>query len=347
MSSSPVTSVKEWYKMTESKKMRYAFDKGWQALFHDLNIPSQDVLRHAQLPLDLFSRKPITITGDEYFRLWNGLAFVTRDDPTFPLQMVQAISTETLSPALFAAFSSDDLNTALHRISKYKPLVGPLRMTVDQSESQTQIIFTGASQDDIVPENLIVVELAFWVHVARMATREPITPKSVHMVFDPPERDALEAFFGASITRSEFNGLTFEAADGAKPFLTTNYAMWAILQPELNKRLQDITQEASFKERVRACLVEMLASGHYSMADVASKLAMSSRTLHRRLKEEDTTFQRILDELREELARHYLCVSDYSSTEIAFLLGYEETNSFYRAFRTWTGNTPEEIRSSA
>jgi AraC-like DNA-binding protein len=166
------------------------------------------------------------------------------------------------------------------------------------------------------------------------------------MVFEPPEREVHEAFFASSILLSEFNGLIFDAVDAAKPFLTTNHAMWSILQPELNKRLQDITQESSFKERVRACLVEMLASGHYSMADVASKLAMSSRTLHRRLKEEDTTFQRVLDQLREELARHYLSVSDYSSTEIAFLLGYEETNSFYRAFRTWTGNTPEEIRSS-
>lgn len=220
-------------------------------------------------------------------------------------------------------------------------------MTVDQSEGQTQIAFIGALQDDHVPENLIVVELAFWVHVARMATREHIVPKSVHMVFEPPEREAHEAFLGASIIRSEFNGLTFEATDAAKPFLTTNHAMWSLLQPELNKRLQDIIRESSFKERVRACLVEMLASGQYTMADVASKLAMSSRTLHRRLKDEDTTFQRVLDELREELARHYLSVSDYSSTEIAFLLGYEETNSFYRAFRAWTGNTPEEIRSSA
>ncbi|MCB9451612.1 MAG: AraC family transcriptional regulator ligand-binding domain-containing protein [Anaerolineaceae bacterium] len=332
--------------MTENNRMRYEFDKGWLALFKDLNIASQDVLRHAQLPLDLFSRKPITITGDEYFRLWRGLAFATRDHPTFPLQMVQAISTETLSPALFAAFCSDDLNTALHRISKYKPLVGPLRMTVAQRENQTQIVFTGASSDDIVPENLVVVELAFWVHVARMATRERIIPKSVHMIFEPPARAAHEAFFNSSILLSSFNGLTFEAADAAKPFITTNHALWSILQPELNKRLQDITQESSFKERVRACLLERLASGHYSMGDAASKLAMSRRTLHRRLKEEDTTFQKVLDELREELARHYLSVSDYSSTEIAFLLGYEETNSFYRAFRAWTGETPEAVRAA-
>lgn len=333
--------------MTDLSKTKYSFDKGWKALFHDLKVEAQDILRHAQLPLDLFSRKSVTVTGEEYFRFWRGLAHVMRDDPTFYLRMVQAISTETLSPVLFAAFSSEDLNTALHRISKYKPLVGPLHMTVDQSGDQTQIAFAGASRDVTVPKNLIIVELAFWVHIARTATREQIIPRSVHMEFESPAIEAHEAFFGSPIILSDFNGITFDAIDATKPFLTTNHAMWNILQPELNKKLQDITHESSFKERVRACLVEMLASGHYLMADVASKLAISSRTLHRRLQAEGTTFQKILDELREELARHYLSVSDYSSAEIAFLLGYEETNSFYRAFRAWTGQTPEVIRGSA
>jgi AraC-like DNA-binding protein len=81
------------------------------------------------------------------------------------------------------------------------------------------------------------------------------------------------------------------------------------------------------------------------MADVAQKLAVSTRTLHRRLKKDGTTFQKVLDDLREELARHYLASSDYSSAEIAFLLGYEEPNSFYRAFRVWTGQTPEAVRN--
>ena len=330
--------------MEDDGKTRYEFDKGWLALFNDLHIPSQVVLRHAQLPLDLFTRKSIMITGDEYFRLWRGLAFATRDDPTLPLRMAQSIPTENLPPALFAAFSSDDLNTALHRISKYKPLVGPLRMIVDQGPTQTHVVFTSVTQQDVVPENLIMVELAFWVHVARVATREQIIPTSVQMGFEPPEQEAHQAFFGVPVILSEVNSVTFAATDAAKPFLTANHAMWSMLQPELNQRLQDLIQESTFKERVRACLIEMLASGRYSMSDVATKLAMSRRTLHRRLKEEDTTFQRVLDEVREDLARHYLSTSEYSSTEIAFLLGYEETNSFYRAFRAWTGQTPEAMR---
>jgi AraC-like DNA-binding protein len=110
--------------------------------------------------------------------------------------------------------------------------------------------------------------------------------------------------------------------------------------------MKDLTQNASVRDRVRACLLEMLASGHYSMANIASKLAVSNRTLQRRLREEGTTFQKVLDELREELARHYLSTTDYTSVEISFLLGYEEPNSFFRAFRAWTGQTPEIVRAN-
>ena len=69
-------------------------------------------------------------------------------------------------------------------------------------------------------------------------------------------------------------------------------------------------------------------------------------SLQRRPRQEGTTFQKVLDELREELARHYLSTSHYSSEEIAFLLGYEEPNSFFRAFRAWTGQTPEVVRAN-
>ncbi|MEO1289217.1 MAG: helix-turn-helix transcriptional regulator, partial [Chloroflexota bacterium] len=94
-----------------------------------------------------------------------------------------------------------------------------------------------------------------------------------------------------------------------------------------------------------ACLMEILASGQYTMSDVADRLAVSPRTLQRRLQAEDTSFQKELDKLREELARNYLEKSSYSSGQIAFLLGYEDPNSFYRAFRSWTGQTPEVVRA--
>lgn len=330
--------------MTDYQRHRDSFD-GWVNLFDELDpVLKQDLVRHAQLPRDLFSRKSVMITAEEFFRLWDSLAILKSDDPTWPLRMGQAVSVETLSPPMFATVSSDDLNMALRRVSLYKPLVGPVRLTVKKNDDSTYAIFTGVLPDKSLPNNLAVVELSFWVHIARLTTREHIIPKAVYLTQLPPDLAAHERYFGVPITLSDIDALVFSAEDAKKPFLTTNHAIWSILEPELNKRLQDLTHESAFKARVRACLVEMLASGNHSMASVASKLAMSSRTLHRRLKDENTSFQSILDEVREELARHYLAASDYSTDEIAFLLGYEEANSFYRAFRTWTGQTPDTLR---
>ena len=172
-----------------------------------------------------------------------------------------------------------------------------------------------------------------------------MSPTGVYTTVNIPELDEYERYFGVRVDKATFDGVSFSAHDASKPFLTANETMWHIFEPQLNKRMKDLETDSSFRERVRACLMEILASGQYSMSDVASRLAMSPRTLQRRLKAEGTSFQKELDTLREELARNYLSKSDYSSGQIAFLLGYEDPNSFFRAFRSWTGQTPEVART--
>ncbi|HMB25691.1 MAG: helix-turn-helix domain-containing protein [Chloroflexota bacterium] len=324
---------------------KYNLGKYWQAILKDLNISVQDVLRSAQLPVDLLLRKTPDVTADEYFRFWNGLAHISQNEPAFALRLVHTINAKTTDPAVIAFLSSGNLNMALKRTAHYKPIVAPVRLTVEQSDRQTILTFGELPQNGSLPALFVAFELMFWVQLARIATREQINPETVHSSLDLPEADAYEAFLGTRIRRDEINRVTFSAVDAQKPFLTANHALWAILEPAFDKRMEDLTQGAAFRERVRACLLEMLASGDYSMTDVASRLAISNRTLQRRLMEEGTTFQEVLDKLREELARHYLSTTDYTSAEISFLLGYEEPNSFFRAFRAWTGQTPEIVRT--
>jgi len=325
---------------------KYVLDKGWQVLMKDLNIPVQDVLRYAQLPLDLFQQKNITLTSEEYFRLWHGLAYAFRDNPTFPIDMMQAMTVEVFSPPLFACLCSPNLNIALERLAHYKPLIGPLKLDITKTDQLTTVEFSGLPEEADLPTNFIAIELGFKIQIARLATREHIIPAHIYTTIEFEYKEAYEEFFGVSITKADFNGLAFHAYDAQRPFLTANEQMWDMFEPSLNKRMKDLEQGASFTERVRACLMEIMASGQYSMADVASRLAVSPRTLQRRLRSEDTTFQRELDQLREELARNYLMKSEYSSGQIAFLLGYEDPNSFFRAFRNWTGQTPESMRAS-
>ena len=332
--------------MTELYSQKYNLEKGWPALLENLGISAQDVLRHAQLPLDLLLRKTPTVTADEYYRFWNGLAHVSQNEPALALRLAKTISANAIAPAIIAFLSSSNLNVALKRTAHYKPVVAPVRMDVAQNDGQTILTFAGLAQNGSLPPLFVAFELVFWVELARMATREQLKPERVYSSCDLPELDAYEMFFETRIRRDEVNRVAFSAVDAQKPFLTVNHAMWAILEPAFDKRMQDLTQDASFRDRVRACLLEMLASGHYSMTYVAAKLAISNRTLQRRLREEGTTFQKVLDELREELARHYLATTDFTSAEISFLLGYEEPNSFFRAFRVWTGQTPEVVRTN-
>jgi AraC-like DNA-binding protein len=325
---------------------KYVLEVDWQVHAKDMNLSLSDVLRYAQLPPDLLSRSPLFVTADEFFRLWKGIEYAFRDDPAFPLHLARAITPETFSPPLFAALCSRNLYSALSRMAKYKPIVGPLRLQMTQDDDQTKVELFGIPRYEQLPASLVAAEFVLSVQIARIATREGIVPQAVHIVSPLPAKAQYEEYFGTRVIQGEFNGISFSALDMRKPFLTANTPMLSIFEPVLDRRLQNLTQESSFRDRVRACLVEILASGDSSMSDVASRLSMSTRTLQRRLNQENTNFQKELDKLREELARHYLSNSDYTSNQIAFLLGYEESTSFFRAFRIWTGQTPEDVRSN-
>lgn len=122
--------------------------------------------------------------------------------------------------------------------------------------------------------------------------------------------------------------------------------MWEFFEPELRRRLSGLEADASTGERVHAALLEMLPAGEASVEAVAKRLMVSSRTLQRRLRDAGTSYQAMLNETREALARHYLASSSLSAAEISFLLGYDDPSSFYRAFHGWTGKTPDGVRSA-
>ena len=88
-------------------------------------------------------------------------------------------------------------------------------------------------------------------------------------------------------------------------------------------------------------------SGTYGMEAVAQRLHTTSRTLRRRLEDEGTTFQAVLNEVRANLAKEYLATTRLSSDDIAVALGFSDTASFRAAFRKWTQHTPAEYRRAA
>ena len=156
-----------------------------------------------------------------------------------------------------------------------------------------------------------------------------------------------EDFFGCKAEDGPVLTLRFSAEDARRPFLTANRGMWAFFEPALRHRLHDLDRQATMTERVRSALLEALPAGDLAMDAVCRKLGVSTRTLQRRLRDEGSSFQKTLDEVRQSLAQHYLQQSAMTGAEISFLLGFEDPSSFVRAFQGWTGVTPQSVRAAA
>jgi AraC-like DNA-binding protein len=309
----------------------------------DLGISVPNVLRRASLPETLFTETAAMLSIPQYYALWQALDDEA-DDPHLPLRIGAAWTVEAFDPPLIAALCSPDLNLAAARIAQYKKLIGPLRLTVDSSPKATTITTHWPDGTD-PPAALVLTELVFWVALATIATRTTIQPLHLRAPVPLPS-SAYRDDLGVTVQYADVPSITFSADDAARPFLTANAQLWEYFEPGLRQRLTELDQGSSMTELVRTALLRLLPAGSATMTSVARELMVSPRTLQRRLQLESTTFQVVLQQTRETLARHYLSTPRLSAGEIAYLLGYDDTNSFYRAFRTWTGQTPDRVREA-
>lgn len=325
--------------------VQFTVQPGWCLLISDLGINPEDVLRLAGLPLDLFSRKDAAVDAKQYFQLWDALE---RADGTedLPLRIGQIISVEGFDPAVFASLCSPNLNIALQRLSAFKRLVGPMYLHVAVNTKATEISLECYGQDLAIPRNLAVTELVFITQLVRLGTRYLVKPEEVLLPELPAQLDKYTAFFGVKPKQSKHADIkiSFSSQEGIRPFMTANESMWEFFEDGLRQRLAKLDSTASISERVKAALLEGLPAGQFAIGHVAKQLALSTRTLQRQLSDEGSSFSVILNATRQELAIYYLGKPTMAHGEIAYLLGFQDVNSFNRVFKEWMGVTPGSFR---
>ena len=154
-----------------------------------------------------------------------------------------------------------------------------------------------------------------------------------------------EAHFGCPVKfKSTQDALIFSKTDMELPFVTYNADLLATVAPQLETELAQQLAQKTFSEQAKGILKQLLAGQRPGIQDLARELHVSTRTLQRRFTEQGISFQRLLEEARRELARHYLLHSSRELNQTAYLLGYEDANSFFRAFHHWEGTSPRQWR---
>ncbi len=155
-----------------------------------------------------------------------------------------------------------------------------------------------------------------------------------------------DQFFGCeTVFGAHENVLTFRQEDLDLPLMTRDEDLLTVLRRHCHDILtRKDKKRSSLETRLERAIVDRLANGSAKQEALATDLGMSSRSLSRHLAEEHTSFQQVLDGLRQALADRYLRHSNLSQSEIAFLLGYASLSSFSTAYRRWTGHPPGDTR---
>jgi AraC-like DNA-binding protein len=156
----------------------------------------------------------------------------------------------------------------------------------------------------------------------------------------------IEKSFGCPFRRNATsNAIAFRTSVLTQPVVNSSRQLFKLLDGYLNR--VKTTAKRSITERVEDYIRGALQSGNCSIERCAEKMGVASRTLQSRLSDRGLRFSEILETQRTGLARSYLQRPDLSLDEVAFLLGYAEQASFGRAFKRWTGLTPQGYRKSA
>lgn len=324
--------------------MRYfPLDPNYAALLRAHGISVEELLKSAKLPLDTFQKENPCVTAREYYRFMQAVEELV-PDKKMPVLLATAENIETISPPIFGAYCSADARSCIQRIAQYKALAGAVVFEVAESDTLIRVVIRGEEGVEL-PEIIVGIEMVLLTNLIRKATKKHIEPKQVTttQLFSNPN---YEEFLGVRAVCGSENSIAFSQQDARIPFVTRNESMWSFFEPELKKRLSEMEQDDSFAAKVRSVLVELLPAGKTAIDDAAAALGMSRRSLQRKLQEEETSFQKQLNHVRALLAKNYLQNTNLSSEDIAYLLGYQDINSFFRAFALWTGQTVTEYKQS-
>ena len=311
----------------------------------DLGLAPAQVLGRAGLPLALLNQEKVLVSTEELFAFYRAIAELS-PDPTVGLKIGIEDRIARYDPITIAALCTRSFRDALARMARYKQLTCPEKLDVIEHDGECRVHFNFLLAQEEVPPVLIDVCFAWMLSVARRGMGFPLHPKRVQFCRPADHREIYESYFQCPVSfNATQNALIFSTADLDRPFITHNAELLAAVAPQLEAELTQRLSQKTIGEQVKIVLKRLLAGQRPGIALVARDLRMSTRTLQRRLTEEGVTFQQLLQDARRELAHHYLLHSSLELNETAYLLGYEDANSFFRAFQSWEGTTPGHWRA--
>lgn len=308
-----------------------------------LGVDPARVLARAGLPAARFELGG-KLTTREFFALWHAVDAEpgSRD---LGLRLATGGRPSEYDVASAAALRSPNLGEAVRRFARYKRLSCPEQVRVDVKRGEASLRFHWVLAETHVPRTLVDATFAAFLALARRGTGTDLAPLRIELARSSPDAAMLARHFGCPLEfDAPFDRFVLPEKALSLPFVTFDPAALADLVPGLDAAMQRRAGSSTFDDDVRMAIMRAMCGERPSIERVARDLGVSTRTLQRRLGEAGLTYQELLDEVRKTAARRLLAKTNLEPTDVAFLLGFEEPNSFHRSFTSWEGLTPGRWR---
>lgn len=305
----------------------------------------------AQAGIDFASlQDPHTrIEVDRVSQLWD-LAVAASHNPALGLDRELAARYGNVDLVGYALASSPHLLAGFKNLNRHMALISDATRFVLQRDARgywLALDHIGATQ--AVPRQRIEFSMLTLMVLCSWLTRRDIRAMAIEFIAPAPAKGlhaAYQAAFGQlPLFGQAENRLLLSEADMHAPIPTHNAELWALHEKLVTTELEQLG-ETRVSVRVRNEIIRLLPHKKTRREEVAAMLAMSDRTLQRRLHEESVSYQQLLDETRCQLVRQYLGDPRYSLAQIADLTGFEDQSNLFRACKRWFDMPPLRYRES-
>jgi AraC-like DNA-binding protein len=312
-----------------------------------LGVEAAPLFRLIGLAEDRPPAVEVHIPADGYHELW-GRVMRELDDPAFPIRMGSVLQLEDSEVFGFLAMSCQTMGEAYQRTARYRALfnVGA-RWELESAAGATRLLYypwVGDRRDVGVrcAAEFAVADM-YSAIVQLAATR--VTLREVRFAHAAPAdtRTHLELFGVQPTFGAPLDELVFATGLEGIAVRTFNSRLRDYFEAQCALLAEQFAGDAPITTRVRAELIAAMDGGDPSMENIARRIGTSGRSLHRRLSEEGTRFNDLLDTVRQEFAKRYLARKSVSASEVAYLIGFQSPTAFFRAFKRWTGRTPSQF----
>ena len=271
-------------------------------------------------------------------------------NPVLGLETGDYVQPGSYSVLGYITMSCATLGEAVTRIAPYEKLVGDMGTTrLKMKGDSATLIWTCNFTDSVVWPQVVDNVFASWINYARwLADSTDATPLEVRLRRPSPGPEHEEAYAVRWQCPVQFDAeedsVTFAQSLLATRLRQPDPLLRKTLEAHALSQLALLDTDTDLTSRVKQSIQKQLADGITRQDMVAEDLGMTSRTLQRKLSQEGVSYQKLLDEVRQQMAEDYLQNTGMSIPDIALRLGYSETTSFHRKFKAATGKTPGDFR---